>query len=515
MATDDLLAALQGLKYAPIESPYGIAGASIAQSLPQMITPTMSTGKALGLSLGSVLLSGLLGYQARRDAAAANLESAKLGLQLQSAMTPEARLGIIENAGSGSMGDLQSRLLDVNNILAAQDLDTKNAIKRAAGLETGKMKALQDFYSTPEGVAQREFELNKIKAEAEARRTGLSFDEQMALVLARNAGGLNKQQQADETKLKIAELNVAAASGDKEKQRQWKAEQDKQRRDFEENLVRLKASVGTDAAISRQQQLNAIKMDNIRNGQDPDLALANARAEINKQMAQDLINQKDELSKKRMQEYNDAVEQRMILRKELEQQYPNVGQQIKNSAADAGSFANLAKSLATDLRKFSSYPEYKTAKNISALGDQIKSRTADIVDRLARVRSGLATRGAEDERMETIALGDSSVGPQEAANILERIANDTLNVAADKLAAGTQSPGALIQQYRKAAQGNELVSLVPNVFQGTIDQTGGSVLQSAEVFVNELKKKYGADWKTKMTPAEKTAAAALLQARGQ
>jgi hypothetical protein len=148
MATDDLLAALQGLKYAPIESPYGIAGASIAQSLPQMITPTMSTGKALGLSLGSVLLSGLLGYQARRDAAAANLESAKLGLQLQSAMTPEARLGIIEQAGGGTMGDLQSRLLDYNNILATQELTSKAsaAAKKQEFEQQAKLKLLELGY---------------------------------------------------------------------------------------------------------------------------------------------------------------------------------------------------------------------------------------------------------------------------------------------------------------------------------------------------------------------------------
>lgn len=163
MATDDLLAALQGLKYAPIESPYGIAGSSIAQSLPQMITPTMGTGKALGLSLGSVLLSGLLGYQARRDAAEANLESAKLGLQLQSAMTPEARLGIIEQAGGGTMGDLQSRLLDYNNILATQEAARK--LKNAEKLADLTTAAEFEISPLAEKVAAA-----KATREAEAKR---------------------------------------------------------------------------------------------------------------------------------------------------------------------------------------------------------------------------------------------------------------------------------------------------------------------------------------------------------
>jgi hypothetical protein len=167
MAAEDILAALQGLKYAPIESPYGIAGASLAQSMPQMITPTMSTGKALGLSLGSVLLSGLLGYQARRDAAAANLESAKLGLQLQSAMTPEARLGIIEQAGGGTMGDLQSRLLDYNNILATQEAARK--LKNAEKLADLTTAAEFEISPLAEKVAEA-----KATREAEAKRKLIS-----------------------------------------------------------------------------------------------------------------------------------------------------------------------------------------------------------------------------------------------------------------------------------------------------------------------------------------------------
>jgi hypothetical protein len=72
-----------------------------------------------------------------------------------------------------------------------------------------------------------------------------------------------------------------------------------------------------------------------------------------------------------------------------------------------------------------------------------------------------------------------------------------------------------VQQYRQAAEKNTAVSLEPNVFQGATGQGAGGATGAAQMFVSSLKDKYGADWKTKMTPAEKTAAAALLQARGQ
>jgi hypothetical protein len=480
---DGLFEALSGLNVSAAQNPYGTAAIGIGQSIPQLITPYTSTGRAVGIGLGSVLLQSLLGYQARQQAARETLELNTLANQMQTLAVPQERVDFIKGVENPFY---QSRLSTLSTALNAQELESKNAINRAAGLETGKMKALQQFYASPEGAAQREFELNKIREEADARRTGLPFEQQMALILARNTGGLEKQQQADATKLKIVELQNAAKYGDKNKQREWKAEQDKQQREFEENLVRLKASVGTEATVARKQQIDALKMENIRNGEDPDLALANARAEVNKQIAQDLITQKDELASKRMQEYNKAIEDRMILRKQIDQDFPKVGEPIKKAAADAGPFANLAKDLAIDIRKLSSFPEYKAAKNISVFGDQIKSRTNNVIDTLTRIRSGMATRGAEDERMEAIVLGDSSVGPQEAANILERIANDTLRVAADKLSAGTQSPAALVQQYRQAAEKNTTVLLEPNVFQGQSGQAAGGKDEETAKLEEEL-----------------------------
>ena len=74
MAAEDITAALQGLQFAPIESPYGMASAALGKALPNVITPYTSTGKALGVTLGGVLLQSLLGYQARKQAAQNTLQ---------------------------------------------------------------------------------------------------------------------------------------------------------------------------------------------------------------------------------------------------------------------------------------------------------------------------------------------------------------------------------------------------------------------------------------------------------
>jgi hypothetical protein len=195
----------------------------------------------------------------------------------------------------------------------------------------------------------------------------------------------------------------------------------------------------------------------------------------------------DALATERQRKYGEDIAARARERKELDLKYPTIGGKTKDAVADAGPFANLAKDLAADIRKISSYPEYKAARNLAAIGDDnLKSRIADITDRLTRVRSGLATRGVEDETMKTILFGDSTLGPQGAAELLERVANDTLRVAADKISAGTQSPARLVEIYRKAASENTIVPLTPQTFSATGGQAAASDVASLDQLKQEL-----------------------------
>jgi hypothetical protein len=479
---DDLTQALTGLNYTPADTGYGIAQMGLSSLTPQLITPYSSTGRAVGIGLGSILLQSLLGYQARQQAAQDTLELNSLANQLMTKETPQARTDFI---GGVSDPGYQSRLSTLSTALTAQQAETNRKLNEAVGLETGKIKALQQFYSTPEGAAQRKFEIDKIKEEAAARRSPIEDillqeearkNRQIAVEEAKNAGKKELQDIKNANNIELENLRIAARSGDAAADRDFKAKQNELNRDHENVLAKTKIELGEDAAVSLKQRLNDLEMANLAADKDPKLARAQALSAINTEAKEKLLERNDELIRQRTKEYNDQITQRALLKKELDLKHPTLTGKIKDAVADAGGFANIAKGVAADIRKISSYPEYKAAKNISGIGDaNLKSRIKDIVDRLTRVRSGLATRGVEDETMETILLGDSTLGPQGVANLLERVANDTLKVAADKISAGTQNPVELARIYREAAEKNTSVLLNPQTF------TAGSQVNLADL----------------------------------
>lgn len=118
MAGEDLYSALGGLQYSPYETPFGTAAGTIANATPGLINPYGSTGQAIGIALGGTLLSSLLGYQARQQAADQSLQAARLGTSLLGAATPQERLSIIESTPDATM---QSKLLGLNTQLLGQE----------------------------------------------------------------------------------------------------------------------------------------------------------------------------------------------------------------------------------------------------------------------------------------------------------------------------------------------------------------------------------------------------------
>jgi len=87
--------ALYGLNYTPMDTGYGIAAQQVGQLGPQLINPYGSTGQAVGIGLGTILLQSLLGYQARSQAAQDTLQLNTLANQMQTLETPQARTDFI------------------------------------------------------------------------------------------------------------------------------------------------------------------------------------------------------------------------------------------------------------------------------------------------------------------------------------------------------------------------------------------------------------------------------------
>ena len=71
-ALAQLLAQQQGIAYTPRENVYGQIGGTIAGALPKIVSPYASTGSNIATVLGGSLLAGLLGYQAKQEAAEKN-----------------------------------------------------------------------------------------------------------------------------------------------------------------------------------------------------------------------------------------------------------------------------------------------------------------------------------------------------------------------------------------------------------------------------------------------------------
>jgi hypothetical protein len=157
---DTLFDALSGLNMSGAENPYGTAAISLGQVTPQLITPYTSTGRAVGIGLGSILLQSLLGYQARQQAARDTLEMNTLANQMMKMETPEERTSFI-----GGVDDTlyQSRLSNLATALNQQEAARK--VKQAEKLADLTTAAEFEISPLAEQVAAA-----KATREADAKR---------------------------------------------------------------------------------------------------------------------------------------------------------------------------------------------------------------------------------------------------------------------------------------------------------------------------------------------------------
>ena len=74
--------ALAGLKVTGAENPYGMGLIALNQAAPSLYNPYGKPATNFGIALGQALLSGLLGYQAKKEAAAESIQASDLASQL-------------------------------------------------------------------------------------------------------------------------------------------------------------------------------------------------------------------------------------------------------------------------------------------------------------------------------------------------------------------------------------------------------------------------------------------------
>jgi hypothetical protein len=140
MADTSLRDALSGLNVPAAENYWGIGATTLGEIAPKLINPYGKVGTNLGIGLGSVLLTALLGYQARQTAAEESITTNKLANELMSLNTPEQRLARIEQAKGEMPARLTSRVLEFNTALQGQEKLNALEVARQKALEEAKLE---------------------------------------------------------------------------------------------------------------------------------------------------------------------------------------------------------------------------------------------------------------------------------------------------------------------------------------------------------------------------------------
>ena len=509
---DEILSALQGMQQSPSETYWGIGQQALGQSLPQLIDPVYGDrGTNIGIALGGALVQGLLGYQARQEAAERNLQASQLANALIQLETPEQRTSFIAEAPTEFQGGLGT----LATALTAQKIQREAKLAEAVGLETGKLKAIQEFYNTPAGIAQREFELNKIREEAAARRTPL--EEYLAREAARGAeqrktvgfkADLSAQAQEKQNAFaaEMKELDRKARSGDQQAKFDFEIKQKKVDADLKQALIGL----SVDAAVEKKRKIDALTMLNRELGQDPELALVNAKADI----AAELIEVKQNASAKLIEKARKEREQEAVFKKELELANPKASAALVTENVRRIGASNMAVAIADELDRYNNWITYRIGTAFSAIDEEaLRAQLKKLSFEERKALSGTATTDSERKDINEMLNGDFTAGPETKAMLLRRFASDSRRLAVDNMKGGFTSAGDFIKAVEQGIQSGGRVEFgTPSV--GNSNQIGVQG-NAADIFVAELKSKYGADWKTKMTADERAAAMALVKATRQ
>lgn len=497
---DELTNALAGLQYTPAENEWGLVTQGLASALPNLINPYGSVGSNLGITLGGTLLTSLLGYQAKKEAAANTLNLMTYANQLQAMPDLQQRTDFIKSIDDSSY---QGRLATLATALNSRELETQMKLKEAVGLETGKMKALQEFYASPAGQAQREFELKKIKEEAEARRTPL--EEWIAKQNIEQAGkeklkGMdiagkeNVARIRDEGFDRRAELDRKARSGDKEADRELKREIQKNDQNWETTIIKYKADVGVNAAKEKAQALAGLEMQLINEGQSPEMAKLEAKAALTKQLNQDLVQAKEE-STKRLQDYQtQQVKNRETYRRQLELEHPKVPAALVTQSAKRITIADTALQIADEIDKFANWTTYKVGTAFSAADEALlRSRIMKLTAEERLALSGTATNKDERIAIDEMINGDLTAGPDTKAALLRRFAMDSKRMAVSNIKGASQSPSAFIKSVEDSLANNTVTQFtVPGAIQApgaTGTPTSGITMEDLQARLLQLQEK--------------------------
>ena len=158
-----LQSALGGLRITGAENPYGMGLLALTQAAPSLYNPYGKPGANFGIALGQALLSGLLGYQAKKQATEESLQATNLASQLLNTPSTQ-RASLLEGLQQqGTPVNVMSKLTEISPLLLQSELAAKaeqatkeqdialEYVKQTGNLPAGfeKLQPLAEAVGTP------------------------------------------------------------------------------------------------------------------------------------------------------------------------------------------------------------------------------------------------------------------------------------------------------------------------------------------------------------------------------
>lgn len=125
MATTTLADALGGLRITGAENPYGMGLMALTQAAPNLYNPYGKASTNFGIALGQALLSGLLGYQAKKQATEESLQATDLATQLMAKPVADRTTFLKNLAAQDTPINVMSKLTEISPILLQNEIAAK------------------------------------------------------------------------------------------------------------------------------------------------------------------------------------------------------------------------------------------------------------------------------------------------------------------------------------------------------------------------------------------------------
>jgi hypothetical protein len=125
MAPTTLADALSSLRITGAENPYGMSLVALNQAAPNLYNPYGKPGANFGIAIGQALLSGLLGYQARKQATEESLQATDLASQLIAKPAADRTAFLQGLAQQDTPTNVMSRLTEISPVLLQNELAAK------------------------------------------------------------------------------------------------------------------------------------------------------------------------------------------------------------------------------------------------------------------------------------------------------------------------------------------------------------------------------------------------------